>query len=54
MQKTEKHDALDQGQLAQMYKAKTRPLCHCQNPGIEMYIAKIMRGLLLFELSTDS
>lgn len=32
---------LDQDQLAQMYKTKTRPTCPCRTPGIEMYLAKI-------------
>jgi hypothetical protein len=27
--------------LAEMHKSRTRPLCHCRKPGIEMYVAKI-------------
>lgn len=31
----------NQTSLAQMHKAKKRPVCPCKTPGIEMYIAKI-------------
>jgi len=33
--------AQNQAELAQMYKAKKRPVCPCKTPGIEMYIAKV-------------
>lgn len=38
---TKNNKISDQATLEQMYKAKTRPLCPCRNPGIEMYIARI-------------
>lgn len=33
--------AENQQELAKMYRAKQRPLCPCQKPGVEMYIAKV-------------
>ena len=34
-------EAARQKELAIMHASKKRPICHCRNPGIEMYIAKI-------------
>ena len=39
--KTKPTEDLDQKTLALMHKNRQRPLCPCQTPGIEMYIAKI-------------
>lgn len=43
------HDIKDiaQVELAKMYAAKQRPVCSCQTPGIEMYIAKINNNFVV-------
>ena len=38
---TDPAEEAQQQELAKMYASKKRPLCHCRNPGLEMYIAKI-------------
>ena len=44
---TQCKNEVSQVELAKMYKAKQRPLCHCRNPGVEMYIAKIGENYII-------
>ena len=39
--------------LGEVYGAKNRPLCVCREPGVEMYIAKVL-GRFLIKRMPDS